>query len=318
MTPGDTHTARSRDAIRILFILDQAGSAPSKDDSPGTAKILQAEKRLQALDFWVRNPDYLAHEYLEHFESSGRADAELLATAAEIMQGDEPELRRLGMLRFMFGAFEAVDTAIAKLASVGMVDVRRRFNAAGNKVTRTDYLLLSPGQALAAEIAGAATLGLVCQKGRAGCVHRRQPQRGAAEEKAIRGPGIRRPGLGTRYPADRGEGPRPARRATRPMTAASSEPFADAVARRTGATAVEVSAVFEKHGVVPSPRPPAAKSLRILRIAFSGVKQMEEGSSAPFAFDWDVSKPGLWVLARRGQPRRQVDRTASRPLGAAR
>jgi hypothetical protein len=154
MTPGDTHTARSRDAIRILFILDQAGSAPSKDDPPGTAKVLQAEKRLQALDFWVRNPDYLAHEYLERFESSGRADADLLAAAAEIMQGDEPELRRLGMLRFMFGAFEAVDTAIAKLASVGMVDVRRRFNAAGNKVTRTDYLLLSPGQVLAAEIAG--------------------------------------------------------------------------------------------------------------------------------------------------------------------
>jgi hypothetical protein len=153
MTPGDTHTARSRDAVRILFILDRAGKPVGKGAPGGCMKILEAEKRLQALDFWVRNPDYLAHEYLERYEESGRADRGLLSTAAEIMAGDEPELRRLGMLRFMFGAFEAVDTAIAKLASLGMVGVHRKFNADGSKIIRTDYLLLAPGEALAKEMA---------------------------------------------------------------------------------------------------------------------------------------------------------------------
>ncbi len=97
------------------------------------------------MDFWVRNPDYLAHEYLERFDDSGQSEDGLLETAREIMTGDEPELRRLGMLRFMFGAFEAVDDAIAKLASLGMVEMRRRYNRSATKVTRTDYFLMEIG-----------------------------------------------------------------------------------------------------------------------------------------------------------------------------
>lgn len=57
------------------------------------------------------------------------------------------------MLRFMFGAFEAVDTAVARLASLGLVNVRRKLSRDSTKVTRTDYLLLEQGQTLASEIA---------------------------------------------------------------------------------------------------------------------------------------------------------------------
>ena len=116
-------------------------------------KVLEAEKRLQAMDFWVRNPDYLAHEYLERFDEGCQTEDQLLEVAREIMAGDEPELRRLGMLRFMFGAFEAVDDAVSKLASLGMVEMRRKYNRSATKVMRTDYLLMEIGLAEARTMA---------------------------------------------------------------------------------------------------------------------------------------------------------------------
>jgi hypothetical protein len=81
------------------------------------------------------------------------------------------------------------------------------------------------------------------------------------------------------------------------MTARPNEPFADAVAKRAGASTEDVIAVLDKHSVVASPQPPPAKSLRVLRIGFCGEKKTEDGCSAPFVFDWDVSGPGLWILA---------------------
>lgn len=153
MDPGEVQAARSRDAVRVLFILERAGKPVRAGAPPGCVKVLEAEKRLQALDFWVRNPDYLAHEYLDRYEEGGRSDGTLLAVAGEIMSGREPELRRLGMLRFMFGAFETVDTALAKLALHGLAVVRRKFSGNGAKVTRTDYLLTVAGQDAADQLA---------------------------------------------------------------------------------------------------------------------------------------------------------------------
>jgi hypothetical protein len=57
------------------------------------------------------------------------------------------------MLRFMFGAFEAVDTAVARLALHGLVEVQRKFSADGRKVKQTDYLLLAAGQVAADQLA---------------------------------------------------------------------------------------------------------------------------------------------------------------------
>jgi len=51
---------------------------------------VHAEKRLQALDFWRRNPDYLASEILNHYEADPLQKA-LLKMAELVMAGDEPE-----------------------------------------------------------------------------------------------------------------------------------------------------------------------------------------------------------------------------------
>lgn len=55
--------------------------------------VVRTLVRLQKLDFWVRNPDYLANELLNDFEN-GDQDLALLAIAGEILDSEEPELRR--------------------------------------------------------------------------------------------------------------------------------------------------------------------------------------------------------------------------------
>lgn len=57
----------------------------------------------QALDFWMRNPDYLANELLTVFEET--SDASLVQPAERIFEDHEPDLRRLPMIRYHFGAF---------------------------------------------------------------------------------------------------------------------------------------------------------------------------------------------------------------------
>lgn len=53
--------------------------------------------RLQALDFWLRNPDYLADELLDEYEAGRRPDA--LNVVRKIFDDQEPDLRRLPMAR---------------------------------------------------------------------------------------------------------------------------------------------------------------------------------------------------------------------------
>jgi len=146
---AETHIRRRRDAVRLLHILNEAGEPvrPARGDAPQNAvKVIKAEKKIQALDFWVRNPDYLAHELLDQYESNN--DPELLRLAAQVMAGDEPDVRRLGMLRFFFGAFERVDDAMATLKTHGLADVRVHLR--GDRPIAREYYLLQDGALKAA------------------------------------------------------------------------------------------------------------------------------------------------------------------------
>jgi hypothetical protein len=147
----DAHTWRRRDAVRLLHILNEAGEPArgNATDMPAAAvKAIKSEKKIQALDFWVRNPDYLAHELLDQYERDG--DPELLRQAAAVMAGNEPDVRRLGMLRFFFGAFERIDDAIATLKTHGLADVRVRLR--GNRPVQREYYLLREGNAKATDL----------------------------------------------------------------------------------------------------------------------------------------------------------------------
>ncbi len=108
---------------------------------------------MQALDFWVRNPDYLAHELLDQFDASGRTETKLFAQAKLVMQGDEPEIRRLAMLRFLFGAWEALDDAMATLTLLGLAFMQRKYDGSGSRIMQTSFYLTADGAAKAEELA---------------------------------------------------------------------------------------------------------------------------------------------------------------------
>lgn len=145
-----------QDAVRILMLIDQAAdpfdgaTLATTDLTLSTAVgIVRTQVRLQKLDFWVRNPDYLANELLNDYED-GDCDPNLLSIAGEILDSEEPELRRYPMLRYLFGAYEDLEDALSVLRQADLV-IRRKVGRPG-QVTRTDYYLTQAGASLAARI----------------------------------------------------------------------------------------------------------------------------------------------------------------------
>lgn len=101
-------TSVYQDAVRLLLLIAAAAEplpTPPSDDTPDDAvAVLHTQVLLQKLDFWLRNPDYLADELISRFELDG--DPEDLNLAREILDSDEPEVRSYQMLRYLFGAYE--------------------------------------------------------------------------------------------------------------------------------------------------------------------------------------------------------------------
>ncbi len=135
------------------MLLDSAGE--QVDDTelalPGLARavvVVRTTVRLQKLDFWLRNPDYLADELLNDYETS--REEPLLAMAASILDSEEPEVRRYPMLRNRFGAWENIDNAMAVLRGAGLAVRKRRGTI--ERVRQSDYYLLDEGRRVARDI----------------------------------------------------------------------------------------------------------------------------------------------------------------------
>jgi hypothetical protein len=111
-------------AVRLLACIVAGGKEPqpNKWDADIVA-VLEGQARLQALDFWMRYPDYLANELLNAYEDGGPVD--LFNTAKRIFEDREPDLRHLPMIRYHFGAFEPLDNALAILRAADLVRIRR-------------------------------------------------------------------------------------------------------------------------------------------------------------------------------------------------
>jgi len=155
-TLGARPTSVYQDAVRLLLLISQVAeplpSPPPADAPAGAVAVLHSQVLLQKLDFWLRNPDYLADELISRFESDGNKDD--LDLAREILESDEPEVRSYQMLRYLFGAYEPLDEALSVLRTPGLVIRRRR--GIPSHITHHDYYLTESGRDTARSIVEAA------------------------------------------------------------------------------------------------------------------------------------------------------------------
>lgn len=139
-------------AIRVLVILDGCGEPVAQGDPDGCVAVIRAELRLQALDFWLRNPDYLAGELLTMIEAGSLPSAEYLQVVEELLENPEPDLHWYPMPRWHHGAYEAIDDAFSVLSAYGLAQVRRLGGI--RKTARSQFFLTDAGRAAVAGLRG--------------------------------------------------------------------------------------------------------------------------------------------------------------------
>ncbi|RKS68242.1 hypothetical protein BZB76_6496 [Actinomadura pelletieri DSM 43383] len=132
--------------MRVLFILDRLGEACIHwPQAPSTAvRAIQSQRKLQKLDFLIRNPDYLADLIISRWQD-GCLPPERLLDARAVFKEREPELHTYRMLRNDHGAYEALDNALSMLRHLGLIAVRRAGSVSDERVRRRDYFLLQTG-----------------------------------------------------------------------------------------------------------------------------------------------------------------------------
>ncbi|WP_406292169.1 hypothetical protein [Embleya sp. NBC_00896] len=141
--------SRWQDSVRLLLLIDAAAQDRPSDEvgaPSSTVGVVRGQLRLQKLDFWVRNPDYLANELMTEFEKDPAVTA-LLNWAGEILDSQEPDLRRFPMLRHKFGAFEELDDALAPLVERGLLSKTQVLGR--DRVVEHRYFLLEQGRKVA-------------------------------------------------------------------------------------------------------------------------------------------------------------------------
>lgn len=148
----ESHTDH-QSAVRLLAAIC-AAATPVDDGKLGddVVGVLRAQSRLQALDFWIRYPDYLANELLNEFEKTGSKDD--LELVRRIFEDREPDLRRVPMIRYHFGAFEPLHNPLSILRSRDLV--RQHRHGEPGHVRDTWYLLTKAGREAMDKLADAA------------------------------------------------------------------------------------------------------------------------------------------------------------------
>ena len=140
----------SQAAARLLVLLDKLGQPPTPAELawiPEAVAVVRSTSRLAKLDFWLRNPDYLADELLRDITDTSLDAAVGLPHVDRMLAGDAPTLHLLPMQRYRFGAWELPDNAMAVLKSHALVRTRRvsEPDAENADRSRRDYFLTIDG-----------------------------------------------------------------------------------------------------------------------------------------------------------------------------
>jgi DNA-binding PadR family transcriptional regulator len=140
----------SQTAARILILIDVLGLPVELPcPVPDAVRVVRSLTRLEKLDFWLRNPDYLADELMTEYEEGRLAEA-AVRVPVQRMLSELAAGHHYPMIRFHFGAYEVVDNALAKLKATGLIAHRR--GADSGDRARHDYYLLTKGVDKAAQM----------------------------------------------------------------------------------------------------------------------------------------------------------------------
>ncbi len=129
-----------KDRIRILFILYFFSDDYSEIENPHRKRIFKTEVKLQKLDFLLRNPDYFAYELLVLVENDHENKEKIKGVIKKIFSDKEPELRKIEMTRFLFGAYEHIDDVIAFFKAFELIDFTSKKDDILRTVDKRYYL----------------------------------------------------------------------------------------------------------------------------------------------------------------------------------
>lgn len=127
-----------KDRVRIFFIIYFFSKKHNGSVYKDCCKCLHTEVKIQKLDFLLRNPDYLCFELLELCDRKDIDNKEIKEIIKNIFDSKEPQIRRLEMEKFFFGAYEDIDNVIAFLVSVGFIRYKSQRNSV-LKMTEKSY-----------------------------------------------------------------------------------------------------------------------------------------------------------------------------------
>ena len=126
--------------IRIFLILYIFSEEYLDDTKPSYKKLFQGETKIQKIDFWLRNPDYLSYELIQVAKKDFTNKYKIKNIVKKIFQDNEPILRRAEMKKFLFGAYEDLDDVILYLMSVGLIQFSSKM-AKDTKIRNKKYYI---------------------------------------------------------------------------------------------------------------------------------------------------------------------------------
>lgn len=129
-----------KDRIRILLIIYFFSEEYYDPEKTNLVRVLYTETKIQKIDFLLRNPDYFALELLNLLSLNNHDRNRIKEVVIDIFRNREPEIRRLEMEKFFFGAYEDIDDVIAFLESYGFIAFKSKRNVELNVIDKQYYI----------------------------------------------------------------------------------------------------------------------------------------------------------------------------------
>src|SRR5690606_33036533 len=133
-----------RDRFRILLILYCFGEETGETEYP---LVFYSEIKIQAIDFFIRNPDYLALQLLSLVEEGTKDQAAIKSLIKKIYREAEPEIRRVEMEKFFYGAYEDIDDIIAFLHARGLIKYESKLRT-NQRVAEKHYYITAKAKVI--------------------------------------------------------------------------------------------------------------------------------------------------------------------------